>query len=194
MRLNKILKTTATVALISINHLFAQKENLAKQVEGTMLKATKFMEDKVSYNGGFVWYYLPDMSRRWGEMEAYKTMVWVQDAGTVGVGHILLDAYEATRNEYFYQLAERAAGAMIWGQSNEGGWNYVIDFAGDQSLKKWYATIGKNGWRLEEFQHYYGNDTYDDDVTSDAARFLLRLYLEKLDPTYKPALDKAINF
>ena len=83
---------------------------------------------------------------------------------------------------------------MIWGQSNEGGWNYMIDFAGDRSLKKWYATIGKNGWRLEEFQHYYGNSTFDDDVTSDAARFLLRLYLEKVDPKYKPALDKAINF
>jgi len=83
---------------------------------------------------------------------------------------------------------------MIWGQSNEGGWNYLIDFAGDRSLKKWYATVGKNGWRLEEFQHYYGNSTFDDDVTSDAARLLLRMYLEKLDPKFKPALDKAINF
>jgi hypothetical protein len=35
----------------------------------------------------------------------------------------------------------------------------MIDFAGDRSLKEWYNTIGKNGWRLEEFQHYYGNDT-----------------------------------
>jgi hypothetical protein len=52
----------------------------------------------------------------------------------------------------------------------------MIDFAGDRSLKEWYNTIGANGWRLEEFQHYYGNDTYDDDVTSDAARFLLRMY------------------
>jgi hypothetical protein len=61
-------------------------------------------------------------------------------------------------------------------------------------LKKWYSTIGKNGWRLEEFQHYYGNSTFDDDITSDAARFLLRTYLEKFDPRFKPALDKAIDF
>lgn len=107
---------------------------------------------------------------------------------------MLLDAYDVTGNEYFYQAAEKAAAAMIWGQSKEGGWNYMIDFAGDRSLKKWYATVGKNGWRLEEFQHYYGNDTYDDDVSSDAARFLLRLYLKKLDPRYKPALDKAVDF
>src|SRR5204863_4604156 len=173
---------------------FAQKENLPQQVEQCMYKATKFMTDSVSTNGGYVWYYLPDLSRRWGEMEAYKTQIWVQDGGTVSVGHMLLDAYNATGNEYFYQAAEKAAAAMIWGQSNDGGWNYLVDFAGDRSLKKWYATIGKNGWRLEEFQHYYGNDTYDDDVTSDAARFLLRMYLDKLDPKYKPALAKAINF
>ena len=173
---------------------FAQKEDLSRQAEQAMYKATKFMVDSVSTNGGYVWYYLPDMSRRWGEMEAYKTMIWVQDGGTVSVGHMLLDAYNITGNEYFYQSAEKAGDAMIWGQTNEGGWNYMIDFAGDRSLKNWYATIGKNGWRLEEFQHYYGNATFDDDVTSDAARFLLRLYLEKLDPKYKPALDKAINF
>mgnify|MGYP003694344715 CR=1 FL=1 len=153
-----------------------------------MYKATKFMVDSVSTQGGYVWYYLPDLSRRWGEMEAYKTMIWVQDGGTVNVGHMLLDAYNVTGNEYFYQAAEKAAAAaMIWGQSNEGGWNYLIDFAGDRSLKNGMLLLAKNGWRLEEFQHYYGNDTYDDDVTSDAARFLLRMYLEKLDPKYKPA-------
>lgn len=75
-----------------------------------------------------------------------------------------------------------------------GGWNYMIDFAGDRSLKQWYNTIGKNGWRLEEFQHYYGNSTFDDDVTANAALFLLRMYLEKLDPVWKPSLDKAISF
>ncbi|MCU7551749.1 hypothetical protein OCK74_21690 [Chitinophagaceae bacterium LB-8] len=172
----------------------AQPDKLAKEAEQAMLRATKYMVEEVSTNGGYVWYYLPDLSRRWGEMEAYKTMIWTQDAGTVGMGHIFLDAYRATGNEYYYQAAEKAAAALIWGQSDAGGWNYMIDFAGDRSLKKWYSTIGKNGWRLEEFQHYYGNDTFDDDVTSNAARFLLRIYLEKLDPKYKPALDKAINF
>ncbi|WP_238320843.1 pectate lyase [Neotamlana nanhaiensis] len=159
-----------------------------------MQKATGFMVEEVSYNGGYLWYYMPDFSRQWGEMEAYKTMIWLQNPGTISMGHIFLDAYNATKNEYYYKAAEKAARAIIWGQSEEGGWNYMIDFAGDKSLKKWYATIGKNGWRLEEFQHYYGNSTFDDDVTSDAARFLMRMYLEKMDPTYKPALDKAINF
>ena len=181
--------------LIPESRLLAQKDNkLLQEAEQTMLRASQFMVEKVSTNGGYVWYYLPDFSRRWGEMEAYKTMVWLQNPGTVSMGHLFLEAYHATDNEYYYSAAEKAAAAVIWGQSSDGGWNYVVDFAGDRSLKQWYNTIGKNGWRLEEFQHYYGNSTFDDDVTSDAARFLLRMYLEKMDPKYKPPLDKAINF
>lgn len=174
--------------------VIAQNLSLLQRAEEAMIRASTFMDKKVSTKGGYVWYYLPDLSRRWGEMEAYPSMIWVQDGGTVSVGHMLLDAYQTTRDEYYYQLAEKAAKAMMLGQSKEGGWNYMIDLAGEASLKKWYATIGKNGWRLEEFQHYYGNDTYDDDVTSDAARFLLRVYLEKQDPQIKQALDKAIAF
>lgn len=38
------------------------------------------------------------------------------------------------------------------------------------------------------------NSTFDDDVSSNAALFLLRMYVEKHDPVWKPSLDKAINF
>lgn len=174
--------------------LFAQPKMSKELVSETMLKATEFMVEDVSVNGGYVWYYMPDFSRQWGEMEAYKTMIWLQHPGTISMGHVFLDAYRVTQNEYYYKAAQKAANAIIWGQSHEGGWNYMIDFAGDRSLKQWYNTIGKNGWRLEEFQHYYGNSTFDDDVTTDAARFLLRMYLEKMDAVYKPALDKALEF
>lgn len=182
------------LSLLHPNKLNAQNPKLEKQATQAMLDATKYLVNEVSTNGGYVWYYLPDLSRRWGEMEAYKTMIWLQHPGTVSMGHLFINAYKATQNEFYYEAAQKAANAIIWGQSHEGGWNYMIDFAGDRSLKKWYNTIGKNGWRLEEFQHYYGNSTFDDDITSDAARFLLRIYLEKLDPTYRPSLDKAIDF
>ena len=176
--------------------LSAQKVNkkLLNESLSSMEKATKFMLDSVSTNGGYVWLYLPDMSRRWGEMEAFDTMIWVQPPGTTSMGHLFLDAYHATGDPLYYEAAEKAAAAVIWGQLDCGGWNYIVDFAGDRSLKQWYSTIGKNGWRLEEFQHYYGNATFDDDVSSDAAKFLLRMYLEKLDPKYKYPLDKAIEF
>ena len=175
--------------------MFAQSDtSLTDEVLRTMKKATQFMVDKVSNNGGYVWNYTPDLSRQWGEMEAKSTMIWTQPPGTPSMGNLFLDAYHATGDEYYYQAAEQVANALIWGQLDCGGWNYIIDFAGEPSLKDWYATIGKNGWRLEEFQHYYGNATFDDDATYAPSFFLLRLYNEKHDPKYKPALDNAIDF
>ncbi len=193
MRYFNIILLLFLIFLVDKN-VQGQSKLTVGEVEAAMLNATNFMVETVSNNGGYVWYYMPDFSRQWGEMEAYKTMIWLQNPGTISMGHVFLDAYRVTENEYYYQAAQKAAAAIIWGQSHEGGWNYVVDFAGDRSLKQWYNTIGKNAWRLEEFQHYYGNSTFDDDVTSDAARFLLRMYLEKLDPAYKPALDKSIEF
>ena len=163
-------------------------------VEATMKRATQFMVEKVAYRGGYLWNYLPDFSRRWGEMEARETMIWLQPPGTSSMGHVFLDAYHATGDEYYYRAAEQVAGALIWGQHPSGGWNYVVDFAGDRSLRDWYATVGRNAWRLEEFQHYYGNATFDDQSTTDAAIFLLRLYMEKLDSRYRTPVDKAIRF
>ena len=195
--LQKIIKKLTIVGLFLSASFFqskAQNGGLADEAEQTMLNATQYMVNEISTNGGFVWYYLPDLSRRWGEMEAYETMIWMQGRGTVSMGNLFLDAYRATGDEFYYEAAENVAAAVIWGQGNEGGWNYMVDFAGDRSLKQWYNTIGKNAWRLEEFQHYYGNSTFDDNVTTGTARFLLRMYLEKLDPAYKPALEKAIGY
>ena len=190
----KVLSAFILTVVLSATSANAESPGLTRSAEQTMLNATKFMVEKVSTNGGYLWNYLPDFSRRWGEMEAYPTMIWVQPPGTVSMAHTFLDAYQVTGDEYYYRAAEKATEALIWGQSIFGGWNYMIDFAGDRSLKEWYNTIGKNGWRLEEFHYYYGNDTFDDDVTSDAARVVLRMYLEKLDAKFKPALDKAISF
>jgi PelA/Pel-15E family pectate lyase len=187
----------AIVLVLPIAGLGQQKPSTPPnraQILTAMKRATTFMVERVSNNGGFVWGYSPDLSKRWGEMEARASMIWMQPPGTATVGHLLLDAYHATGDEYYYQAAERTARAVIWAQLPVGGWNYIADYAGEQSLKDWYATIGKHGWRLEEFQHYWGNATFDDVTTIDAARLLLRMYLEKRDPVYRPSLDKAIKF
>ncbi|HLU88267.1 MAG TPA: pectate lyase [Cyclobacteriaceae bacterium] len=186
--------STLIAFIITQPFAFSQRTTLAADAEKAMLNATKFMVEEVSTQGGYASIYLPDFSRRWGELESYKTQVWVQDPGTVSMGNLLLDAYHATGDEYYYEAAEKAAEALIWGQLPCGGWNYIIDFAGDRSLKEWYNTIGKNAWGFEEYYHYYGNATFDDVNTSEAAKFLLRIYLRKLDPKFKPALDNAIAF
>ncbi|HWW11265.1 MAG TPA: pectate lyase, partial [Brevundimonas sp.] len=160
----------------------------------TMKRATRFMTDEASVGGGYVWSALPDFSRRWGELEAAPTMIWVQPPGTGTMGHLFLDAYHATGDEQFYEAAVGAARALVRGQHPSGGWNYVIDTAGPDSLRRWYETYGKNAWRMEEFHHDYGNATFDDAGTSEASQFLLRLYLEKREREWRAPLDKAIRF
>ena len=194
MMTRKLVLLTYCSIILSLCRINSVEADLKTDALATMKQATRFMVEEVSTNGGYVWHYLPDMSRRWGELEAYPTMIWVQPPGTASMGQLYLDVYRATGDEYYYNAAEKVANALIWGQLDCGGWNYSIDFAGDRSLKSWYGSIGKHAWGFEEFNHYYGNATFDDNVSSDAARFLLRMYLEKLDPTYRPALDKAINF
>ena len=169
-------------------------ETLTERAVAAMKQATAYMMDSVSVHGGFVWNYLPDFSRRWGEMEAKPSMIWMQAPSTPGVGEALLNAYRTTGDEFFYEAAKKVAQAVMDAQYDCGGWNYCFDYEGEKALEQWYKTVGYSGWRLEEFQHYYGNATFDDSATTDAAKFLLHLYNEKHDMDVKPALDKAINF
>ena len=168
--------------------------NSGKEVLAAMKRATTFMRQRCAVNGGYVWAYAADFSRRWGEMEAYPSMIWIQPPGTATVGHLYLDCYHATGDEYFYEAAAEVAASLMAAQHPAGGWNYLHDFAGEASIQRWYDTIGKNGWRLEEFHHYYGNATFDDAGTSEAAQFLLRMYLEKNDERFAAALERAIRF
>lgn len=190
---SRLVSAAAVAAAVVVAAAPARAQDRA-QVLDAMTRATRFMVERVSTNGGYVWAYLPDLSRRWGELEARDTMIWIQPPGTATMGHLFLDAYHATGDEYYYQAAEKAAGALIWAQHPAGGWNYLADFAGDRSRRDWYATVGRNAWRLEEFQHDWGNATFDDGGTAEASTLLLRLYLEKRDPKYKPPLDRAIRF
>jgi PelA/Pel-15E family pectate lyase len=172
-----------------------KKSDLSGEASAAMKKATVFMVENVSYKGGFLWNYAPDFSRMWGELEAKPTMIWVEAPGTPAMGHLFLDAYHATGDEYYYRAAEAAARALMWGQLPCGGWNYMIDFGGEASLKDWYKRVYDGyKWPAYEHQYYYGNATFDDGGTIMAAELLLRMYLEQYDPAYKPALDKAIDF
>lgn len=167
---------------------------LRRETLCTMKRAARFMRERVAYRGGYVWSYAPDFSRRWGEMEAFASMIWIQPPGTATVGHLYLDCFHATRDEFYYQAAMDVAEGLIAAQHPAGGWNYHHDFAGEESTRRWYDTIGKNGWRLEEFHHYYGNATFDDAGTSEASQFLLRMYVERRSSRLRAPVERAIQF
>lgn len=191
-----LLAATATMALAPSAALARQAAGPVTKAEvlATMKRATRFMVEKIAYRGGYLWSYLPDRSRVWGEIEAYKSMIWVQPPGTATMGHLYLDAYHATGDNYYYEAAAKAAMGLIDGQLPTGGWGYFVDFAGPESTRKWYDTIGKNAWRMEEFQHNWGNATFDDQGTGEAIRLLIRIYAEKREKRFKAGLDKAIEF
>jgi hypothetical protein len=188
-----VLSTLSSPLLLSGWRAHAQSATQSAAI-AALKQAAVYMDEVVSFRGGYVWSYSPDLTQRFGEMEAYPTMCWIQPPGTPSVGHVYLDAYHATGDERFYKAALRTAMAVESAQRPEGGWNYIHDFAGEDSLEQWYNTIGRNGWRLEEFQHYYGNSTFDDAGTAVAAQFMLRMYLEKGDKRFLEPVWKVIRF
>ena len=89
-------------------------------------RAATYMDEVVSYKGGYVWSYSPDLLQTFGEMEAKRTMLWLQPPGTSSIGHIYLDAYHATGDERFYQAADRTAKAVAAAQHSSGGWSHSM--------------------------------------------------------------------
>ena len=63
----------AAITVLALHAQTSREETLA-----AMKRATTFMTEKVAYRGGYVWNYLPDLSRRWGEMEARETQIWTR--------------------------------------------------------------------------------------------------------------------
>jgi hypothetical protein len=110
------------------------------------------------------------------------------------MGDLFLDMYIKTGDETYLEYARKAANALVYGQHPLGGWHYFIDFD-KPGMAGWYAdTASQVLIGMEEYRHYYGNCTYDDNVTQGATRYLLRLYTETLDPSYYGPLKKALNF
>src|SRR5690606_9566567 len=155
--------------LLSFSLVARGQSSLESNVKKAMLQATKYMVEQVSTNGGYARLYTEDLSRRWHELEAYDTQIRIEEPGSLGMGHLFLDAYHVTADEYYYEAALKLANALIRGQLDCGGWNYFIDFAGDRSLKEWYRTIGKNAWGFEEHYYYYGTATFYDNVPPGSA-------------------------
>src|SRR5262249_49276364 len=122
--------------------------------------------EHVALYGGYVYYYSPDLAQRWGEGVATDTQVWVQEPGTPAVGMAFLKAYEATKDPYYLEAAHEAAGALMYGQLESGGWTHSIDF----NPKGEHVGQYRNGMGFGR-----NHSTLDDGVTQNALRFLIQL-------------------
>jgi hypothetical protein len=193
------------LSILSLNSaLLAAAAPSEKEVLEAMQKATDFMMNTVSNRGGFLYHYSEDLSKQWGEIPARKSQIWVSPPGTPTVGEMLIEVYKGTGDPKYLKYAARVAEALIAGQHHAGGWHYFIDFD-PAAIPKFYEEVASQcrGW--EEFYYFYGNATFDDDVTASATRFLLHLYLAYVDnpllrfrgidtATYISNMYKLINY
>ena len=181
------LATAASPALSSA------AEPTREDVLAAMKSAATFMSEEVALKGGYVWVVSEDLGLRWGELTTRPSQIWLQ-GGTELVGQVMLDAYEATRDDFYLTIARKAADALVYGQHSTGGWHYFIDFD-PTGVPAWYETeASKVLFGMEEYRYFYGNATFDDRVTQDAARFLLRYYNLTLEAAYRKPVRRALNF
>ena len=169
-------------------------EPAEQDVIAAMRKASEFMVNEVSLNGGYLWSYSADLTRGWGEAMARPSQIEVHQTGTPSMGELFLEVYKATGDTFYLRSAEKAADALVWGQHPTGGWHYFIDF--DMSgIEEWYETVAsKFLYGMEEYRHFYGNCSFDDGATQQPTLFLLNLYMTTLDPKYREPLLKALDF
>lgn len=193
MKITTTVKALLLSLLLTYSFNSAYAEPKATDALTAMKKAARFMSEEVSYRGGYVFYYAEDLSMQWGEIPARPTQIWVQPPGTPAVGMMLLDAWKITGDPDYLSWAKRAADALIYGQYPEGGWHYLIDFD-MPGLAKWYEDVAVKCWGWEEYQHFYGNCSFDDEATTAPTNLLLALYEATLDPLYLPPLTKALDF
>lgn len=134
------------------------------QVLAAMKKAAKCYREKAASHGGYVYYYSPDFSQRWGEGRATADQIFVQPPGTPAVGMAFLKAYAATGDGYYLDAAREAAEALVYGQLTSGGWRQAIDFDPAGAKVAQYRN-GKGRGRNQA--------TLDDGISQSALRFLM---------------------
>ena len=145
--------------LLAVSLAPAQEADLKALARDALRKAAEYFRTRVASHGGYLWFYSPDLSERWGEAKATREQVWVQPPGTPAVGLAFLRAYEATRDRFYLEAARECGEALLFGRLKSGGWTASIDF--DPKAKR------SGGGR--------DHSSLDDDITSSVIRFLARL-------------------
>lgn len=151
--------------------LAAAETPLPEQARVTMAKATAFMRS-IATEGGYLWRYSPDLKERAGENVATPTQIWVQPPGTPSMGMAFLRAWEATGDAHYLDAAVAAGEALAIGQLESGGWDYLVDFDPQQSVK-WYRRSDLGKVAAAEAARRKNTSTFDDDNTQSAIRFLV---------------------
>ncbi|MGC3957180.1 MAG: pectate lyase [Verrucomicrobiota bacterium] len=172
---------------------FGQSRASSEDVKAALRKATDYLTT-LSTEGGYLWWYSPDLKQRRGEEVATETQIWVQPPGTPSVGVTFLRAYEATKDETHLRAALSAANALARGQLESGGWSYVIEF--DPQLRKQWAYHTDSAASAPDFKSRKNTTTFDDNNTQSALTFLMTFLdiATNLPPDRLKPIRAALDF
>lgn len=174
------------IGILSIGGPTLFAEPSVQEVEQALERAVTYFSESVAVEGGYVYFYSPDLSRRLGEGAARETEIWVQPPGTPTVGEALLEAWLATGDPGFRDAALAAGKALVYGQLESGGWRNSIEF-------------DPAGPRVDQYRNGKGRgknySTLDDEISQAALKFLVRLdhALESQVPEIKDAVAYGLD-
>jgi len=183
----------AALLLCCASNSFSAEAPSQESVKAALRKATDYLVS-LSTEGGYLWWYSPDLKQRRGEEVATETQIWVQPPGTPAVGTAFLRAYQTTKDEAHLRAALGAANALVRGQLESGGWSYVIEF--DPKLRSQWAYHADAAATQPDFKSRKNTTTFDDNNTQNALTFLLT-FLEvatNLPPEKLKPIRAALNF
>ncbi|BET66833.1 pectate lyase [Opitutales bacterium ASA1] len=149
----------------------ASESPSAAQVHDALARASAAMRS-IAVHGGYVWRISEDGRSRFGENPTTATQIWVQPPGTPAVGSAFLRMYEATGDTVHLDAARDAALALVHGQLESGGWDYLVEF--DPELRSRWAYRADGAVAETTREGRRNLSTYDDDNTQSVIRFLVR--------------------
>lgn len=137
----------------------------------SLRRAVEFFRTNCSLQGGYVFAYSEDLTKREGEHKTAPTQVWTQPPSTSTVGQTYLELYQLTGDEYYLTAARETAECLIRGQLQSGGWYVSIDFDPQARRKIAYRADSPAG----KSDKLANRTTLDDNKTQSSVLFLMRL-------------------
>ena len=173
-----------TITLLALCSLLGAADaavdpELVDQTTAAVKQTVTYLREQVAYGGGYVGWYLPDLSDQWGETHCTRTESWVQPPGSPSTGFAFLRLWEATGDPGYLAAAKENAESLVFGQLACGGWLYVFDH--DPANAARYAYRRNRESADEKLRKGRNQATLDDNTTQHCTRLLM-------------AVDEALEF
>mgnify|MGYP000306644794 CR=1 FL=1 len=178
------------VLCLGISHVSAQGDLPSNQeIKSELRRAVAYFTEEVSSEGGYLWEYSADLSRRDGENRADENMVWIQPPGTPFIGRVLLKAWRTTGDEYYLDAAHKTGTCLVRCQLESGCWTHSAYLDAERRTSQAYRTEEKHSSRAKNMS------TFDDNSSQCALAFLVELdrELKFSDPVIHEATIFALD-